>query len=102
MEPNHRSVQTKPGVVKNSGTMHYSGIHQAGILHATLQAEGAIKSLQRALDNMKASTIKGCIHHSDRGLQYCCDAYTNMLNKKGFEISMTEQSDPLEKAALKT
>ncbi len=67
-------------------------------VHATLQAEGAIKSLQMALDNTKASTIKGCIHHSDRGLQYCCDAYTNMLNKKGFEISMTEQSDPLENA----
>jgi putative transposase len=67
-------------------------------VHATLAAEGAIKSLQMALQSTKASMIKGCIHHSDRGIQYCCDAYIAMLNKKGIDISMTEQSDPLENA----
>ena len=65
---------------------------------ATLQAAGAIKSLQMALQNTKAPAIKGCIHHSDRGIQYCCDAYTAMLNKNEVAISMTEQSDPLENA----
>lgn len=65
-------------------------------VHATLQAQGAIKSLQMALQNTKAEAEKGCIHHSDRGIQYCCDAYTKLLGKKGIEISMTEQSDPLE------
>ncbi len=67
-------------------------------VHATLQAEGAIKSLQMAFKTLEASTIKGFIHHSDRGIQYCCDAYTEMLSKKGIQISMTEKSDPLENA----
>ena len=56
------------------------------------------RSLQMALQNTKAAAEKGCIHHSDRGIQYCCDAYTELLNKKGIVISMTEQSDPLENA----
>ena len=67
-------------------------------VHATLQAKGAVKSLQMALQNTKAAAVKGCIHHSDRGIQYCCDAYTELLSKKGIVISMTEQSDPLENA----
>lgn len=67
-------------------------------VHATLQAEGALRSLQMAFQNTKAAAIKSCIHHSDRGIQYCCDAYTAMLNKKEMNISMTEQSDPLENA----
>ena len=46
----------------------------------------------------KTSRVKGCIHHSDRGIQYCCDTYTALLIKNGFTISMTEQSDPLENA----
>ena len=67
-------------------------------VHATLQAAGAVKSLQIALQNTKAAEVKGCIHHSDRGIQYCCDMYTALLGKNGFTISMTEQSDPLENA----
>ena len=65
-------------------------------MHPTLQAGGAVKSLQMALKNTKVDEIKECIHHSDRGIQYCCDAYTLLLNKHGCKISMTEQSDPLE------
>jgi transposase InsO family protein len=67
-------------------------------VRGTLQAEGAIKSLQMALQNTGTSAITGCIHHSDRGIQYCCDAYTAMLHKNNIAISMTEQSDPLENA----
>lgn len=67
-------------------------------VHSTLEAEGAITSLQMAFDNTKGVRQKGCIHHSDRGIQYCCDAYVNKLLQNGFQISMTEQSDPLENA----
>ena len=67
-------------------------------VHGSLQATGAVKSLQMALQNTKPAEVKGCIHHSDRGIQYCCDTYTALLIKNGFTISMTEQSDPLENA----
>ena len=67
-------------------------------VQATLHAAGAVSSLKMALSNTKAGAVKGCIHHSDRGIQYCCDKYTALLLKNGFTISMTEQSDPLENA----
>lgn len=40
----------------------------------------------------------GVIHHSDRGIQYCSDAYVSLLRKAGMEISMTEQNHCYENA----
>jgi transposase InsO family protein len=31
---------------------------------------------------------KGCIHHTDRGSQYCSHDYQKRLKKYGFKISM--------------
>ena len=46
---------------------------------------------------LKANTnTTELIHHSDRGVQYCCDAYVKALNSKKVKISMTEKGDPLE------
>lgn len=42
--------------------------------------------------------IAGLIHHSDRGVQYCCDVYVKLLEYKKISISMTEKGDPLENA----
>jgi len=67
-------------------------------VHATLEATGALQSLQMALNQTSTQRLQGCIHHSDRGIQYCCDAYVARLHQNGFQISMTEQSDPLENA----
>jgi transposase InsO family protein len=41
---------------------------------------------------------KNIIHHSDRGMQYCCPDYTEFATKKGFVMSTTQQSDPYENA----
>ena len=64
-------------------------------------------------DNMKVGlvkdaltmAVKNCIHHrqsiihhSDRGLQYCCPDYTEFAGPKGFIMSTTEKSDPYENA----
>jgi len=38
------------------------------------------------------------IYHSDRGMQYCCPAYTGFTKEKGFVMSTTQQSDPYENA----
>ena len=40
----------------------------------------------------------GLIHHSDRGVQYCCDEYVKLLEHYEVKISMTEKGDPLENA----
>lgn len=64
-------------------------------------------------NNMKVSMVKDAlamahknctfkhesiIHHSDRGIQYCCPDYTHFTENKGFILSTTQQYDPYENA----
>lgn len=65
-------------------------------LSKTLEARGSIKALKMALQNN--DNIKNLIHHSDRGVQYCCNDYVGILKNKKIKISMTENGDPLENA----
>jgi putative transposase len=61
-----------------------------------LSANGPLQALKMAL---KANqSLANLIHHSDRGVQYCCDAYVKLLQDKTIKISMTENGDPLENA----
>ena len=41
---------------------------------------------------------KNIIHHSDRGIQYCCPDYSQFAENKGFILSTTQQYDPYENA----
>jgi transposase InsO family protein len=61
-----------------------------------LSAQGPLKALKMALANN--INIKSLIHHSDRGVQYCCDAYVKLLQDNEVKISMTQNSDPRENA----
>jgi transposase InsO family protein len=61
-----------------------------------LSAEGPLKALRMALRHN--ANKEGLIHHSDRGVQYCCDAYVKILHDNNIGISMTENGDPLENA----
>ena len=54
----------------------------------SLEAEGALRSLSMAARQLKNSS--GVIHHSDRGIQYCCSEYVDRLKLGRFLISMTE------------
>ena len=63
-----------------------------------LGAANALKALEGALRGLPKATTTSLIHHSDRGVQYCCDEYVAKLNKRGVAISMTENGDPLENA----
>jgi putative transposase len=64
-------------------------------------------------NNMKVSMVKDAldmahknctfkheyiIHHSDRGIQYCCPDYTQFAENKRFMLSTTQQYDPYENA----
>lgn len=63
-------------------------------LKDNLSAKGPIDALCMALD--ANPDIRNLIHHSDRGVQYCCDLYGSILKEKQIQISMTETGDPLE------
>jgi putative transposase len=67
-------------------------------LYPTLQKEGPVAALNMALSSLPATTADSLIHHSDRGRQYCCEAYINVLEKRKVTISMTEKGDPYENA----
>lgn len=60
-----------------------------------LEAVNNVKALQMALKDLTGKT-DDLIHHSDRGIQYCCMEYVNMLRDHQIKISMTESGDPLE------
>lgn len=63
-------------------------------LHKSLAAKGPLQALKMAID--ATMDVSNLIHHSDRGVQYCCDDYVQQLKNHHIKISMTEEGDPLE------
>ena len=61
-----------------------------------LTSEGALNSLKMAISS--EGVKQGLIHHSDRGIKYCCNDYVNYLKGSKINISMTENGDPYENA----
>ena len=65
-------------------------------LSPSLSIEGGIRALKMALKQRKG--VGELLHHSDRGIQYCSNAYVNLLKKHGIKISMTEENHCYENA----
>ena len=65
-------------------------------LHKTLEAVGCITALNMALKFLKPG--ENVIHHSDRGIQYCCYEYIKIAASKNLKISMTEDNHVYENA----
>ena len=63
----------------------------------TLEAKYTVNALQMGIKQLPKKT-RNVIHHSDRGVQYCCGEYVKILTKNHFQISMTENGDPRENA----
>jgi putative transposase len=61
-----------------------------------MKVSSAVVALKKALAQKPQETI--VIHHSDRGIQYCSTAYTNLLEQHHAMIFMTESGDPFENA----
>ncbi len=65
-------------------------------LWPSLESKGVLHALEMALENNPRHEV--LIHHSDRGIQYCCHDYVNALERNKIKISMTENGDPYENA----
>jgi len=61
-----------------------------------LELKGCVRALEKAI--YQAKNINGLIHHSDRGIQYCSNVYTQILKRKKIDISMTEENHCYENA----
>lgn len=64
----------------------------------SLEAKFTLKALRMAIEQASGYDLGKCIHHSDRGVQYCCDIYIEELQKHGISISMNEDYKPTDNA----
>lgn len=62
----------------------------------SLSLSGSLRALKKALKGVQNPV--GLIHHSDRGIQYCSNQYTQLLKRKGVQISMAGKGNAYENA----
>ncbi len=67
-------------------------------LSQSLKVQGCINALNKAIKQLGKDHDGQIIHHSDRGVQYCCDAYVNILSANHINISMTQDGNPYDNA----
>ena len=69
-------------------------------LGRTLEARLAVAALQMAL--RERNPPPGLVHHSDRGVQYACCDYTDLLRQHQAQISMSRKGNPYDNAACES
>ena len=69
-------------------------------LGRTLEAELALAALRMALVERKPQP--GMVHHSDRGVQYASQQYTELLKQHQAQISMSRKGNPYDNAACES
>ena len=66
-------------------------------LGRSLEAELTLMALRQALAT-RSLLLPGLVHHSDRGVQYACGAYTALLEGHGIRGSMSRCGNPYDNA----
>ena len=74
----------------------YSRLVIGWALERTLEAKLSISALQMAIERRGVSA--GLIHHSDRGVQYACGEYTQLLTLRSIQVSMSRKGNPYDNA----
>jgi transposase InsO family protein len=69
-------------------------------LSEQIDGEITLAALRMALE--ERGSVKGCLHHSDRGVQYACHAYVEELQAAGMRISMARKGNPYDNAAAES
>ena len=67
-------------------------------LSDSLVASNTVAALDMGIKNVAYLGLDGLIHHSDRGVQYCCNQYIEHLRGINATISMTEDYKPTDNA----
>jgi putative transposase len=64
-----------------------------------LKAQGCIIALNKAITELQSQKEeRRLIHHSDRGIQYCCTPYITILQNNKIGVSMTQTGSPYDNA----
>jgi putative transposase len=69
-------------------------------LDRTLEDELTISALRMALT--RRTPRPGLVHHSDRGVQYASQEYTDLLKGRGVNVSMSRKGNPYDNAACES
>jgi putative transposase len=69
-------------------------------LDKTLASRLVIDALQSAIENRRPAP--GLVHHSDRGVQYACADYIQLLKAHGIVPSMSRPANPYDNAACES
>jgi putative transposase len=69
-------------------------------LSEQIDAQLTLVALRMALE--ERGSVEGCIHHSDRGVQYACHAYVEELQRAKMRISMARKGNPYDNAAAES
>src|SRR5215470_14308291 len=64
-----------------------------------IDTELCVTALRMALETRRG---RGCIHHSDRGVQYASAAYVALLRQHGLQISMSAKGNPYDNAFMES
>ncbi len=67
-------------------------------LSDSLLASNTVAALDMGIMNVSHLGLEGLTHHSDRGIQYCCNQYIEHLQGIHAAISMTEDYRPTDNA----
>lgn len=67
-------------------------------LSESLVASNTVAALDMGIKNVSYLGLEGLVHHSDRGIQYCCNMYIERLNSINASVSMTEDYKPTDNA----
>jgi transposase InsO family protein len=62
----------------------------------SLSIDGSLRALRMALNGVRDTSR--LTHHSDRGIQYCSNAFTNEILSHHARISMSQAGNPYENA----
>jgi transposase InsO family protein len=69
-------------------------------LSRQLDASLTLEALQQALE--QRTIAPGLVHHSDRGMQYAAQRYTDLLKAHGIAISMSRRGNPYDNACAES
>lgn len=91
-------LRTKSGfiylsLITDAYSRKITGYH----LSHNLRASGPVKAFNMAFKN-RLYPQRTLIHHSDRGIQYCCQEYVQLLLDNNINISMTQDGSPYDNA----
>jgi transposase InsO family protein len=69
-------------------------------ISSRVDTELTLRALRMALRDRNPP--RECIHHSDRGVQYACHEYVDLLREYGFHISMSQKGNPFDNAMVES